>query len=105
MNEYDLIKEGIEAIRLTREYVGEKMLPNIEGWSHFDWAEKAKAHISNAPTHIYCQSCDTATEYFVEPLTTDALNDVPWGDIVCKKCDYVIATFSSSVAIEAGAKG
>jgi hypothetical protein len=25
-----------EAIRRTREYVGEATLPNVEGWSHFD---------------------------------------------------------------------
>ena len=29
-----------EAIRLTREYVGEKLLPNIEGWSHYDATNK-----------------------------------------------------------------
>ena len=25
-----------EALRLTREYVGEELLPDIEGWSHSD---------------------------------------------------------------------
>ena len=25
-----------EALRLTREYVGEELLPDIEGWSHYD---------------------------------------------------------------------
>jgi hypothetical protein len=39
-----LVLDGIEAVRFTREYVGEELLPAIEGWSWFDWlvaAEKA----------------------------------------------------------------
>ena len=48
-SENDLIREGIEAMRLTREYVGEKMLPNIKGWSHYDWTEKAKAFTEAQP--------------------------------------------------------
>ena len=39
----ELVAEGIEAFRLTREYVGDKMLPEIEGWSWYDWTQKAKA--------------------------------------------------------------
>jgi len=35
------LAEGIEAFRLTREYAGESLLPRIEGWSWFDWCEKA----------------------------------------------------------------
>lgn len=42
----ELIKDGIEAFRLTREYVGEKMLPNIEGWSHYDWVQKAELFVN-----------------------------------------------------------
>jgi hypothetical protein len=38
-----LVAEGIEAVRLTREYVGEEVLPEIEGWSWYDWTQKAKA--------------------------------------------------------------
>lgn len=30
------LRECVEAIRLTREYVGEEMLPEIEGWSWYD---------------------------------------------------------------------
>jgi hypothetical protein len=40
-----LLSEGIEAFRLTREYVGEDMLPAVEGWSWFDWCEKANQHL------------------------------------------------------------
>ena len=38
-----LLAEGIEAFRLTREYVGEDTLPALPGWSWFDWTEKARA--------------------------------------------------------------
>ena len=38
-----LLAEGIEAFRLTREYVGEDTLPALPGWSWFDWTEKALA--------------------------------------------------------------
>lgn len=38
----DLIYEGIEAFRLTREYVGEELLPDTPGWSWADWTQKAK---------------------------------------------------------------
>ncbi len=31
-----LLAKAREALRLTREYVGEERLPNIEGWSHYD---------------------------------------------------------------------
>jgi len=43
------LAEGIEAFRLTREYVGESLLPRIEGWSWFDWCEKAAALIEGSP--------------------------------------------------------
>ena len=33
MDDVELLRE---AIRLTREYVGERMLPAVEGWSWFD---------------------------------------------------------------------
>ena len=44
-----LVAEGIEAFRLTKEYVnipdenGFVLLPDVEGWSHFDWVVKARA--------------------------------------------------------------
>lgn len=47
----DVIAEGIEAFRLTREYVGEDTLPAIEGWSWFDWCEKARAILSQGAAH------------------------------------------------------
>lgn len=30
------VKECVEALRLTREYVGEERLPALEGWSWYD---------------------------------------------------------------------
>lgn len=32
----DVAKQAIEAFRLTQEYVTPKVLPDIEGWSHYD---------------------------------------------------------------------
>lgn len=37
-----LLREGIEAFRLTREYVGEETLPPIEGWTWYEWTKKAQ---------------------------------------------------------------
>lgn len=38
-----LLSDGIEAIRLTREYVMPAVsLPAKAGWSWFDWTERAK---------------------------------------------------------------
>lgn len=43
-----LVEEGLEAFCLTKEYInipdenGFVLLPDIEGWSHFDWSEKAR---------------------------------------------------------------
>ncbi len=36
----------IDAFRLTREYVGEDLLPNIAGWSHFDAVVQARAALA-----------------------------------------------------------
>lgn len=42
----EIVSEGIEAVRLTREYVGEEVLPEIEGWSWYDWIQKAEAALA-----------------------------------------------------------
>lgn len=48
----EVIADGIEAFRLTKEYVnipdenGHVLLPDIEGWSHFDWTEHARHVLS-----------------------------------------------------------
>lgn len=50
-----LVADGIEAFRLTKEYVnipddhGQVLLPDIPGWSHFDWCEKARAALRYTP--------------------------------------------------------
>ena len=45
--------------------------------------------------YSYCEFCDQRVEVEIEPLKKDALNDVPWGDIVCATCHFVIATISA----------
>jgi len=32
----EALEQCVEALRLTREYVGEEMLPPLEGWSWYD---------------------------------------------------------------------
>jgi hypothetical protein len=52
-----LLYQGIEAVRLTREYVHAKMLPAVEGWSWFDFVVKAQKALGltnewwNDPSH------------------------------------------------------
>lgn len=40
-----LIEQGIEAFRLTRDYVGPETFPAAPGWSWFDWVAKARRAI------------------------------------------------------------
>lgn len=44
-----LLAEGVEAMRLTREYVGVEALPPVAGWSWFDWATKAATAAGHGP--------------------------------------------------------
>ena len=37
-----IIAGGLVAFQLTREYVGEGLLPEIAGWSWFDWCSRAE---------------------------------------------------------------
>ena len=41
----ELVESGLEAFRLTQAYVGEDVLPEIEGWSWYDWTQKARKHV------------------------------------------------------------
>lgn len=47
-----LVADGIEAFRFTKEYLnvpdenGFVTLPDIEGWSHFDWTQRARAALA-----------------------------------------------------------
>ncbi len=36
------LEQCVEALRLTREYVGEEMLPPLEGWSWYDATVNAR---------------------------------------------------------------
>ena len=45
---------------------------------------------------FYCQCCDKHQEVYPVELKTDNLNKgVAWDDVVCKECNFVIATISS----------
>jgi len=44
----EALAQCVEALRLTREYVGEDMLPALPGWSWFDATERANAILGAA---------------------------------------------------------
>ena len=44
---------------------------------------------------FYCESCGSAQQVYIEPAQRGALNNMPWGDIVCKECSFIIATYSA----------
>jgi len=45
---------------------------------------------------IYCEHCGNHQMFIAKDLIKDKLNKNPWGDIICKKCHFVIATLSSN---------
>ncbi len=47
---------------------------------------------------IYCECCDSMQEFIICPLVQheDCLEYGYWGDIICKRCNFVIATLSST---------
>lgn len=49
-----LVLDGVEAFRLTRDYVGEEALPAMPGWSWFDWCERARAEAHPCPAGDGC---------------------------------------------------
>jgi len=44
---------------------------------------------------FYCESCGSAQQVYIEPAVFDELNGMPWGDIICKRCRSIIATYSA----------
>ena len=44
---------------------------------------------------FYCECCGQSQQVVIEPVQTDELNTMPWGDIVCAVCHFVIATISA----------
>ena len=47
-----LIAGGIIALQHTREYVGEDLLPAIEGWSWYDWTKRAEAYLAQTESTL-----------------------------------------------------
>jgi len=43
---------------------------------------------------IYCEVCDSHQPLYVEPMSSDDLNDSIWGDLLCETCRFVIATIT-----------
>lgn len=41
-----LLRDGIEAFRLTRDYVGHDLLPDLPGWSWADWVHRAEHRLA-----------------------------------------------------------
>lgn len=44
---------------------------------------------------FYCEHCGIMQRIKKAYASTDDLNEVPWDDIVCNECHFVIATFES----------
>jgi len=41
---------------------------------------------------LYCEQCKEFQPVEIEPVQGDNLNPMPWGDIICADCHFVIAT-------------
>lgn len=41
---------------------------------------------------FYCSCCNSNQDVYPVVLSKDELNPTRWADIVCKKCNYIIAT-------------
>ena len=41
-----LVAAGLEAFRLTNEYLGDEVLPPVLGWTWFDWTVAAAKSLS-----------------------------------------------------------
>jgi hypothetical protein len=48
---------------------------------------------------FFCHACQTFRLVEIEPVTADALNAEPWGDIVCAICHFMIATISGPAGV------
>ena len=46
---------------------------------------------------MYCEQCNKRQPFIVEDAHKDVLNEFPWGDIYCKKCRFIIATYSADI--------
>lgn len=74
-----LVAEGIEAVRLTREYVGEEVLPEIEGWSWYDWTQKAKAALqATQPAGQRCKHDGTLVDLLTVAKTKYPAGSPEW---------------------------
>lgn len=87
-----LVADGIEAMRLTREYVGEKVLPEIEGWSWYDWTKRAEAALADRcdVARVACERWDDTCHTHRSNRGRDRLGTFPeqpaGGEAVCG-CD------------------
>ncbi len=64
------LEQCIEAFRLTREYLGEDLLPEIEGWAHYDAVVAAREVLYPHEKHddstdcAYCKAtCKTCLDH------------------------------------------
>ena len=86
-----LISEAREAIRLTREYVGEDLLPALPGWSWFDVTQKINDFIDpkedfGYPTVEEAQGLDLRAEGQCNKCTDGAAVRTVGGLDLCTRC-------------------
>lgn len=79
---FDLIEAGIRTFQHTRDYVGEDVMPAVEGWSWFDWTRRAEAMLAREPV--------------VEPVTPPEPADEPLFKAIARVRGYVHETPGSA---------
>lgn len=74
---YDMVNDGIQAFRLTKEYVnipdmyGNVLLPDIEGWSHYDWIKRASALIEKIDMDCWMERA----EALIDKIDMDVVDE------------------------------
>ncbi len=41
---------------------------------------------------FFCRYCETEQPVQIQPMNKDSLNPESWGDILCSKCMFILAT-------------
>jgi len=83
----EVVRGGIEAMRLTRDYVGPDLLPEAPGWSWFDWTTIARAALVEAP--MASENTEARHTHETEP------------QLVCETCGHRESLPPGSVVLSA----
>ena len=67
-------------------------LPTID---HALAEARAEAAAQPPGVRIYCEPCNKYQPFTLERVQADELNPIPWADIICMVCHFVIGTVSA----------